>query len=101
MGTKVSKLVLGTNTSFNLTTDKFEGLAIFLDTSVLLGFIPGSCLSILHSYANSRHPYGFPRIVAMLGDGQTEYDQAHDGDANSIGACTVNILNPTFHGVIF
>ncbi|KAI6046428.1 legume-like lectin family-domain-containing protein [Pisolithus marmoratus] len=51
--------------------DKFEGLGIFLDT-----------------YANSRHPYGFPRIVAMLGDGKTEYDQAHDGDANSLGSCS-------------
>ncbi|KIM64011.1 hypothetical protein SCLCIDRAFT_1213831 [Scleroderma citrinum Foug A] len=51
--------------------DKFEGLGIFLDT-----------------YANSRHPYGFPRIMAMLGDGKTEYDQAHDGDANSIGSCS-------------
>ncbi|KAG6335826.1 hypothetical protein ID866_3262 [Astraeus odoratus] len=51
--------------------DKFEGLAIFLDT-----------------YANSRHPYGFPRIMAMMGDGKTEYDQAHDGDANSLGSCS-------------
>lgn len=51
--------------------DKFDGLGIFLDT-----------------YANARHSYGFPRIVAMLGDGQTEYDQSHDGDANNIGSCT-------------
>jgi len=53
--------------------DKFEGLGVFLDT-----------------YANSRHPYSFPRIVAMLGDGKTEYDQANDGEANSIGACSAN-----------
>lgn len=51
--------------------DKFEGLGIFLDT-----------------YANSKHPYGFPRILAMLGDGKTEYDHAHDGDANSLGSCS-------------
>ncbi|KAJ8589631.1 hypothetical protein M405DRAFT_738238, partial [Rhizopogon salebrosus TDB-379] len=53
--------------------DNFEGLGIFLDT-----------------YANSRHPYGFPRILAMMGDGQTSYDQAHDGDANSLGSCQAN-----------
>ncbi|KAF8841691.1 hypothetical protein BDN67DRAFT_996034 [Paxillus ammoniavirescens] len=51
--------------------DKFEGLGIFLDT-----------------YANSRHPYGFPRIVAMLGDGETPYDHENDGDAHSIGSCS-------------
>ncbi|KAH7883239.1 legume-like lectin family-domain-containing protein [Phlebopus sp. FC_14] len=51
--------------------DKFEGLGIFMDT-----------------YANSRHSYGFPRIVGMLGDGRTSYDQAHDGEANSLGACS-------------
>ncbi|KAI0669592.1 legume-like lectin [Trametes maxima] len=53
--------------------DKFEGLGVFLDT-----------------YANSRHPYAFPRITAMLGDGKTSYDQEHDGEANSIGACSAN-----------
>lgn len=53
--------------------DKFEGLGIFLDT-----------------YANSRHTYAFPRIVGMLGDGTQEYDQANDGEANSIGACSAN-----------
>jgi len=50
--------------------DKFEGLGLFIDT-----------------YSNARHPYGFPRIVGMLGDGQTAYDQDNDGDANSIGSC--------------
>ncbi|KAI0828014.1 legume-like lectin [Trametes gibbosa] len=53
--------------------DKFEGLGVFLDT-----------------YANSRHPYAFPRVNAMLGDGKTSYDQAHDGEANSLGACSAN-----------
>ncbi|EIM80757.1 uncharacterized protein STEHIDRAFT_150447 [Stereum hirsutum FP-91666 SS1] len=51
--------------------DKFNGLAIFLDT-----------------YANGRHNYDFPRIVAMMGDGQTSYDQAHDGDETNIAACS-------------
>ncbi|KAG1824354.1 concanavalin A-like lectin/glucanase domain-containing protein [Suillus subaureus] len=53
--------------------DNFEGLGILMDT-----------------YANSRHPYGFPRVMAMLGDGQTPYDQAHDGEANSLGSCSAN-----------
>ncbi|THH18688.1 hypothetical protein EW146_g2351 [Bondarzewia mesenterica] len=53
--------------------DKFEGLGVFLDT-----------------YANARHGYSFPRVVAMLGDGQTSYDQANDGDGTKIGACSAN-----------
>jgi len=53
--------------------DKFDGLGVFLDT-----------------YANSRHAYAFPRVVGMLGDGKTEYDQAHDGEKNSIGGCSAN-----------
>lgn len=28
----------------------------------------------------------------MLGDGKTSYDQANDGEANSIGACSVSLL---------
>ena len=28
----------------------------------------------------------------MLGDGKTEYDQAHDGEANAIGQCEVRII---------
>jgi mannose-binding lectin 2 len=54
--------------------DMFEGLGIFIDT-----------------YANSRHAFGFPRIVAMLGDGKTAYDHEHDGDANNIGSCSANV----------
>jgi mannose-binding lectin 2 len=53
--------------------DKFDGLGIFLDT-----------------YANARHPYNFPRITAMHGDGKTEYDYGNDGEKNSIGACSAN-----------
>ncbi|KAI0697412.1 legume-like lectin family-domain-containing protein [Cerioporus squamosus] len=53
--------------------DKFDGLGIFLDT-----------------YANSRHPYSFPRISAMLGDGEMEYDMEHDGEKHQLGACSAN-----------
>ncbi|GJE91345.1 legume-like lectin family-domain-containing protein [Phanerochaete sordida] len=55
------------------SVDQFEGLGLFLDT-----------------YANSRHTYSFPRVVGMLGDGKTKYDQANDGEANKIGACSAN-----------
>jgi lectin, mannose-binding 2 len=48
------------------------------------------------SYANSRHPYAFPRIVGMLGDGKKEYDQANDGEANAIGACSVGFRFSAF-----
>ncbi|PVG02551.1 hypothetical protein CPB86DRAFT_751326 [Serendipita vermifera] len=54
--------------------DKFKGLGIFLDT-----------------YANSHHTYAFPRVMAMLGDGYTEYDLGNDGKANSIAACSAKI----------
>ncbi|KAH0829134.1 legume-like lectin family-domain-containing protein [Lanmaoa asiatica] len=54
--------------------DNFEGLGLFIDT-----------------YANSRHAFGFPRIVGMLGDGKTAYDHEHDGDANSIGSCSAMV----------
>ncbi|KAJ3508412.1 hypothetical protein NLJ89_g5768 [Agrocybe chaxingu] len=53
--------------------DEFNGLGIFLDT-----------------YANARHTYAFPRIVAVLGDGKTKYDYASDGDTQAIGACSAN-----------
>lgn len=54
--------------------DQFNGLGIFLDT-----------------YANSRHSYSFPRVVAMLGDGTTKYDDAGDGEHTQIGACSANL----------
>ncbi|KAK0212224.1 legume-like lectin [Desarmillaria ectypa] len=53
--------------------DSFTGLGLFLDT-----------------YANSRHPYAFPRITGMIGDGKTQYDYAKDGEKQSIGACSLN-----------
>lgn len=34
----------------------------------------------------------------MLGDGKTEYDQANDGEANSIGSCSV--FCPIFVGFL-
>ncbi|KAG8801581.1 hypothetical protein FRC17_006608 [Serendipita sp. 399] len=42
-------------------------------------------------YANSHHTYAFPRIMAMMGDGNTEYDQGNDGKLNSIGACSAKV----------
>lgn len=52
--------------------DKFEGLGILFDT-----------------YKNNRPGVTFPYVMAMLGDGQTSYDQANDGKANEIGGCAV------------
>ncbi|CAG8466577.1 7191_t:CDS:2, partial [Acaulospora morrowiae] len=54
--------------------DKFEGLGIFFDT-----------------YANSRHSHTFPYVMAMMGDGNTEYDHANDGKANHIAGCEADI----------
>lgn len=53
--------------------DKFNGLGIFLDT-----------------YANGKHSFSFPRVVGMVGDGQTSYDHDTDGEKNKVGACTVS-----------
>ncbi|KAI5849060.1 legume-like lectin family-domain-containing protein [Tricharina praecox] len=51
--------------------DNFEGLGIFLDT-----------------YKNNRPGVVFPYISAMLGDGQTSYDHAHDGKENELAGCS-------------
>ncbi|CAE6335530.1 unnamed protein product [Rhizoctonia solani] len=56
------------------SVDKFVGLGVFIDT-----------------YANSRHTYAFPRIMAMLGDGKTAYDVGNDGASNELAACSANI----------
>jgi len=58
--------------------DKFEGLGIFFDT-----------------YKNNRPGVTFPYIMAMMGDGQTEYDKGNDGKANELGGCSVRwkVLN--------
>ncbi|CRG88957.1 L-type lectin-like domain-containing protein C126,08c [Talaromyces islandicus] len=53
------------------STDNFEGLGIFFDT-----------------YKNNRPGTSFPYVMAMLGDGQTSYDQAHDGKANELAGCS-------------
>jgi len=47
--------------------DYFNGLGVFFDT-----------------YPNSRHKYSFPRVMPMLGDGKTSYDNDHDGEANNM-----------------
>lgn len=52
--------------------DKFEGLGIFVDT-----------------YKNNRPGVVFPYVMAMLGDGQTAYDQANDGKSNELAGCSV------------
>ena len=54
-------------------TDKFEGLGIFFDT-----------------YKNNRPGTVFPYVMAMLGDGETTYDQANDGKANELAGCSVS-----------
>ncbi|KAF8936642.1 putative lectin family integral membrane protein [Dissophora ornata] len=67
--------------------DNFEGLGIFFDT-----------------YANSRQSHSFPYVMAMMGDGQTSYDGAHDGQANSIGSCESDFrgkLIPTRGRIIY
>ncbi|KAF7846064.1 hypothetical protein BT93_L5332 [Corymbia citriodora subsp. variegata] len=62
--------------------DRFEGLGIFFDT-----------------YKNNRPGVVFPYVMAMLGDGQTSYDQAADGKANELAGCSArgirNSDNPT------
>lgn len=57
--------------------DKFDGLGIFFDT-----------------YKNNRPGVVFPYVMAMLGDGQTSYDQAHDGKANELAGCSVRFSFP-------
>lgn len=54
------------------STDNFEGLGIFFDT-----------------YKNNRPGTSFPYVMAMMGDGQTSYDNAHDGKANELAGCSV------------
>ncbi|KAK5010456.1 hypothetical protein LTR60_004963, partial [Cryomyces antarcticus] len=49
------------------SVDKFEGLGIFFDT-----------------YKNNRPGVVFPYVMAMLGDGNTPYDQGNDGKSNEL-----------------
>lgn len=60
------------------SADNFEGLGIFFDT-----------------YKNNRPGVSFPYVMAMMGDGNTPYDQAHDGKANEIGGCQVRAKFPS------
>lgn len=55
--------------------DRFEGLGIFFDT-----------------YKNNRPGVVFPYVMAMMGDGQTPYDQANDGKANELAGCSARGL---------
>ncbi|KAL2004285.1 hypothetical protein VTN02DRAFT_4010 [Thermoascus thermophilus] len=57
------------------STDNFEGLGIFFDT-----------------YKNNRPGTSFPYVMAMMGDGKTSYDQAHDGKANEMAGCSARGL---------
>ena len=50
--------------------DRFTGLGVFFDT-----------------YKNNRPGVVFPYVMAMLGDGKTSYDNAHDGKANELAGC--------------
>jgi len=59
------------------SADRFEGLAIFFDT-----------------YKNNRPGVSFPLVMAMMGDGQTAYDQANDGKSNELASCSVRCLPP-------
>ena len=60
--------------------DKFEGLGLFFDT-----------------YKNNRPGVVFPYIMAMVGDGQTSYDQGNDGKANELAGCSARgIRNADF-----
>ena len=54
------------------STDRFDGLGIFFDT-----------------YKNNRPGVQFPYVMAMMGDGQTTYDQGNDGKANELAGCSV------------
>ncbi|THC95476.1 hypothetical protein EYZ11_005031 [Aspergillus tanneri] len=57
------------------SADRFDGLGIFFDT-----------------YKNNRPGTSFPYVMAMMGDGQTTYDQAHDGKANELAGCSARGL---------
>lgn len=58
--------------------DQFEGLGIFFDT-----------------YKNNRPGVVFPYVMAMIGDGKTNYDQANDGKANELAGCSARGLRNT------
>jgi len=51
--------------------NKFDGLGIFFDT-----------------YKNNRPGVIFPYVMAMLGDGQTEYNHGNDGKDQELAGCS-------------
>ena len=57
------------------STDKFEGLGIFIDT-----------------YKNNRPGVVFPYVMAMMGDGQTSYDKNTDGKEQELAGCSARGL---------
>jgi len=40
-------------------------------------------------FGNQHHPYTFPHIMGMIGDGNTEYDVGTDGFNQQAGSCSV------------
>jgi mannose-binding lectin 2 len=75
-----------------------DGLAMWLATQrAMPGPVFGSVdefngiMIVIDTFANSRHSYSFPRIMAIKGDGQTKYDVAHDGDSQALGSCSANV----------
>ncbi|KAI9830093.1 MAG: hypothetical protein M1826_005086 [Phylliscum demangeonii] len=61
-------------------TDRFEGLGIVFDT-----------------YKNNRPGVPFPYVMAMMGDGHTEYDMKNDGKANELAGCSAQGLRGASH----
>ncbi|ORX79545.1 hypothetical protein BCR32DRAFT_294404 [Anaeromyces robustus] len=57
----------------------FKGLGIFFDT-----------------FANSKHGYSFPRISAMIGDGNLMYNFENDGEDSVIEACSMKIRDQNY-----
>ncbi|PVH95372.1 vesicular integral-membrane protein VIP36 precursor [Periconia macrospinosa] len=53
------------------STDRFEGLGVFFDT-----------------YKNNRPGTVFPYVMAMTGDGKTQYDKDNDGKLNEVAGCS-------------
>lgn len=60
--------------------DKFLGLGVFFDT-----------------YVNGRHrgTIQFPLVQAMIGDGETSYDNNNDGVDNQVGSCKADFRKVT------
>jgi mannose-binding lectin 2 len=56
------------------SVDQWDGLGIFIDT-----------------YANAQHSYAFPRVMAILGDGKTKYDNDNDGERQALASCTAKV----------